>query len=462
MKLTFGKSYLVYFLLSIEYTLCNAIQNNKADQDWVQTSDNIVGQNADDLFGSAIAFNANANIVAIGAGNAGTDQAGTVTMFEFDGSSSWTQIGSPIEGESAGDKAGFAVAISDDGYTVAIGARDNTCCDGPIDEYAGQVRVFQFESGDWVQLGSDLDGYNYYAGLGYTVALSGDGTILAVGAPTNYYATGYAQIYQYDGSSWTQMGQEISGDDRRDHAGSVALSNDGKVVAVGSRNALYYENDATDEDIGYVRVYGFDGSAWVQLGLDIEGSQPLDAFGDFVSLSTDGTVIAIGAEAYDNSTGLVRMYEYDSINDDWNQLGSDILGEAEDDFASTVSLSGDGLRVAIGANGNDGGGYYSGHVRVFDLVSDWVQVGSDVDGPFEQAFSGFALALSKSGERLAIGSVSGTIDTGHVRVFELENVTPSPTATPNAAPTSGATADPTAAPIEPGFFDFVQDILFFL
>lgn len=52
----------------------------------------------------------------------------------------------------------------------------------------------------------------------------------------------------------------------------------------------------------------------------------------------------------------------------WSQLGADIDGEATYDYSGrSVSLSADGTRVAIGATGNDGNGEDSGHVRVFDL-----------------------------------------------------------------------------------------------
>ena len=48
-------------------------------------------------------------------------------------------------------------------------------------------------------------------------------------------------------------------------------------------------------------------------------------------------------------------------------LGADIDGEAGDDFSGrSVSLSSDGTIVAIGAYGNDENGSTSGHVRIFE------------------------------------------------------------------------------------------------
>ena len=66
----------------------------------------------------------------------------------------------------------------------------------------------------------------------------------------------------------------------------------------------------------------------------------------------------------------------------WIQRGSDIDGEAAEDYSgNTVSLSSDGTIVAIGAYGNDGKGANTGHVRVYEWDgSTWIQKGADIDG----------------------------------------------------------------------------------
>ena len=87
-----------------------------------------------------------------------------------------------------------------------------------------------------------------------------------------------------------------------------------------------------------------------------------------ISLSSDGEVVAVGANYNDGNgvrSGHVRVYEYSSFNK-WNQIGGDIDGEAvSDDSGYSVSLSSDGKTVAIGAPINNY--YYSGHVRVYKL-----------------------------------------------------------------------------------------------
>ena len=93
--------------------------------------------------------------------------------------------------------------------------------------------------------------------------------------------------------------------------------------------------------------------------------------------------MAIGALCNDGngaSSGHVAFYQY--IDSSWQQLGTDIDGEAAGDISgSSVSLSADGSTVAIGAPRNDGNGQYSGHVRIYQYInSSWQQLGTDIDG----------------------------------------------------------------------------------
>jgi LPXTG-motif cell wall-anchored protein len=120
---------------------------------------------------------------------------------------------------------------------------------------------------------------------------------------------------------------------------------------------------------------------------------------------------------------------------EWTQVGADIDGEAAgDQSGGSVALSSDGSRVAIGARANDGGGDAAGQLRVYDLIGDaWVQVGSDIDGEAAGDESGGSVALSSDGSRATIGArLNGGsgISAGHVRVYgypvpEDENETPS-------------------------------------
>lgn len=324
----------------------------------------------------------------------------------------WTQTGSTIEGKSAYDKSGFSVSLSSDGNTVAIGSPYNNV-------ETGQVRVFKFSSGNWDQVGSDINGESYGDLFGTAVSLSSDGNILAVGAnkdDANGTDSGHARVYGWTGSNWDQIGSDLDGEAAEDWFGSsVSLNNEGTVLAVGT-----YLNDGNGTDSGHARVFGWTGSNWAQMGFDIDGKSKGAWLGSSVNLSNDGTILAIGA-SYMNGSGGAQVFKWTGSS--WVQIGSDINGEVTGDRSGfSTSLSGDGTILAIGASKNDGNGTDSGHARVFEWTgSNWVQIGSDIDGEAADDNSGIALSLSENGNILAVGAWTndgnGT-DSGHVRVYE--------------------------------------------
>lgn len=333
-------------------------------------------------------------------------------------SSSWVQLGSDIDGEDANDQSGKSVSLSDDGTILAIGADFN---DGGGSN-AGHVRVYELSDQVWVQKGSDIDGEATDDRSGHSVSLNGDGTILAVGAIYNDDAgsnAGHVRIYEWSGSAWVQKGSDIDGEAAADESGySVSLNHDGTVVAIGAG-----DNDGTGSDAGHVRVYEWNGSAWVQKGGDIDGDSSDDLFGRSVDINDDGTVVIAGARGGDGNglnSGEIKVYEWNGSA--WAQKGSTLSGESVlNHFGSSVSINNDGSVIAVGAERNDGTGQWAGHVRVFYWDgSDWDQRGNDIDGEAVQDFSGTQTALNGDGTVVAIGARdnegTGT-DAGHVRVY---------------------------------------------
>ncbi|MGA1051451.1 MAG: hypothetical protein ACO3WU_04070, partial [Ilumatobacteraceae bacterium] len=70
-------------------------------------------------------------------------------------------------------------------------------------------------------------------------------------------------------------------------------------------------------------------STWTQLGADIDGATPDIESGNAVSLSADGTTVALGAANANDGTGYVSVLRWDGTT--WTQLGADIDGEAAGD-----------------------------------------------------------------------------------------------------------------------------------
>ena len=219
----------------------------------------------------------------------------------------------------------------------------------------------------------------------------------------------------------SQLGSDIDGEAVNDYSGySVSLSSDGTRVAIGA-----YSNDGNGNSSGHVRIYELSGGTWSQLGSDIDGEAANDNSGYSVSLSSDGTRVAIGAPFNDgngNNSGHVRLYEWNAVTSAWDMFG-EIDGEAADDLSGySVSLSSDGTRVAISAPYNDDNGGSAGHVRVYDLTDGaWVKVGQDIDGEAADD-SGFSVSFSSDGTTVAIGALDNDgsfADAGHVRVYSM-------------------------------------------
>jgi hypothetical protein len=387
----------------------------------IQIGVDIDGEAAGDESGYCLSLSSDGTRVAIGApNNDGTGfNAGHVRIYEYS-AGSWTQLGADIDGEAAVDQSGFSVSLSSGGDTVAIGAVGN---DGNGNG-AGHVRIYTYSAGSWTQLGADIDGEAVGDNSGWSVSLSADGTRVAIGARLNDGTgsnAGHVRIYEYSAGSWTQLGADIDGEAAVDQSGwSVSLSADGTRVAIGARF-----NDGNGNYAGHVRIYEYSAGSWTQLGVDIDGEAAFDQSGWSVSLSSDGSRVAIGARHNDgngNDAGHARIYEYSAGS--WTQLGADIDGEAaSDESGFSVSLSSDGTTVAIGAIGNDGADTTAGHVRIYEYsAGSWTQLGADIDGEAAGDFSGRSVSLSADGTRVAIGASLNDGNgnyAGHVRVYSI-------------------------------------------
>ncbi|MCF6169154.1 T9SS type A sorting domain-containing protein [Lutibacter sp.] len=380
-----------------------------------QVGTDIIGDTTDDYFGRSISFSNDGSVIAIGADGAETI-AGHVKIYQ-NISGTWTQIGADIVGEATSDQSGKSVSLSSNGNIVAIGASAND----DAGSNAGQVRIYQNISGTWTQIGADIDGEAEIDFFGTSVSLSSNGSIVAIGGylnDGNGSNAGHVRIYQNVSGTWTQIGTDIDGEAANDYSGiSVSLSDDGNIVAIGAS-----ANDDAGSNAGQVRIYQNISGTWTQIGADIDGEATGDKSGWKVSLSTNGDVVAIGAYGNNSFTGQVRVYK--NILGTWTQIGTDIDGEAINDFSGySISLSGDGSIVAIGALSNDGSGSNAGHVRIYQNISGtWNQIGIDIDGIGADYNSGQTVSLSNDGNVVAIGAYGSAFTKGQVRVFNISSV----------------------------------------
>ncbi|WCO01686.1 T9SS type A sorting domain-containing protein [Psychroserpens ponticola] len=383
----------------------------------VQIGNDINGTNITDRFGISVSISLDGSIVAIGSDFSDENgfNSGSVKVYT-NINSNWEQLGNTISGEAEFDGSGIVTTLSSDGTTVAISAFGN---DGNGDR-AGHVRIFKFQNNSWIQLGSDIDGENELDFFGRSTSLSSNGNIVAISSAdndTNGENTGHVKIFQYQGNNWTQLGNTINGTaDYQRFGESISLSSDGTILAVGATG-----------NSNKTSIYEFENNNWIQLGNDIVNETLFDQSGQCVSLSSNGQIIAVGAPLNNdngNDSGYVRVFEY--LNNEWQQLGDDINGEASNDYSGwSLSLSSDGTTVAIGAHLNDGSEPDAGHVRVYNFENNsWTQVGIDIDGEASEDNFGTSVSLSGDGTTLAVGALNndanGT-DSGHVRIFDLSD-----------------------------------------
>ena len=381
-----------------------------------QIGSDIDGEFIFDHFGTSVSMNADGTIVAVGSPFYPNGSGiGRVRIYQ-NLVGTWTQIGNDIIGDANNDEFGASVSMSANGSTVVISADKNL-----LDNLPGYIRVYQNIAGSWTQIGDNIvpePGFRT-SDSKYSVSISRNGSVVAFGSPMasniNSTVSGHVGIYQNLAGVWTQIGDNIE-DQNLVEGFSVSLNEDGSVVALG---APYGPNSS-----GRSRIYQNVSGIWTQIGNDIDGEALSDYSGNVVSISNDGTTVAIGANQNDGNgtnSGHVRIYK--NLAGIWTQIGVDIDGEAASNLSGfSVSLSANGTVVAIGAPFNGDNGDASGHVRIYQNTGGvWTQIGNDIDGETNAVQSGFSVSLSADGTTVAIGAPfnrDNGINSGHVRVYE--------------------------------------------
>jgi hypothetical protein len=386
---------------------------------WQQRGIDLDGQAAGDSQGMSVSFSDDGKTLAMGCpyhDGSGTD-AGAVRVLVWNGTS-WQQKGLDIDGEAAGDRSGQSVSLSADGNTVAIGAPYNQ----GMGQYAGQARIYAWNGSSWQQKGLDIDAEGSSNYCGWAISLCDDGNTVAVASVISDTSRGELRVFEWSGSSWQQKGIDIFGEAINDYMGSsVTLSADGNTLAGGA-----VTNDGNGTDAGHTRVYSWNGSSWQQKGIDIDGEAAGNYAGSDVSLSSDGNTIAIGADRNNGNgteAGQVRVYAWNGSA--WQQKGIDLDGEAAyDSFGFSVEMSSDGNTFVGGSIYSDATSMDAGQTRVFEWNgSSWQQKGIDINGEAFMDDAGASVSISSSGNTIAIGAPyndGNGAAAGQVRVYSCD------------------------------------------
>jgi len=371
-------------------------------QTWTKLGTEIIGDEELNYFGSSVSLNTDGSVIAIGApynSKNGTN-AGQVKIFQYN-SDIWEQIGDDIYGEYTGDEFGRVVSINSDGSIIAVGSEKNN----ENGTNTGQVRIFQNISGTWQQIGNNINGKFAGDKFGKSVSINSDGSIVAAGTifnNENGTKAGQVRIFQNISGTWQQIGNDINGENEYDCLGkSICLNSEGSIIAIG-----IYGNDENGTNSGQVKIFQNNSGNWQQIGENINGEYVNDSFGDNVSLNSDGTVVAVGVKLNDGNgenAGHIRIFQ--NISGSWIQIGQDIDGNhAEERFGQSIDLNDAGSVVAVGANG-EWGTFDPGLVRIYkNIENTWIQIGEDITAEDGEELFGASVSLNSSGNILAIGA----------------------------------------------------------
>jgi hypothetical protein len=315
-----------------------------------------------DYFGGAVAVSGSLVAVAAMQDDAGASNSGTVYLYDLSSPAPVTPalvISNPAP--QAQDEFGFALAISGDRLVVAA-HKNNTGSDD-----AGSVYVYQLDSATPAVPVLVIDNPEPAIGdwFGYSLSISGDR--LVVGAPRDDAGVSNAgRAYVFDLSSPTPGVPVVvvanPAPALNDEFGSaVAVS--GTRLLVGSRL-----DDTLGLDAGDVRVYDLS-SATPGIPVSSLGRSPVneeDFFGAALSISGTRVVVgAPGADDADEDGGSVYVYELNSAT---STVPADILERGEggraDAFGTAVTI--DGTNILAGAPLHDGITNNRGAVYWFD------------------------------------------------------------------------------------------------
>ncbi|AYL96471.1 MBG domain-containing protein [Mucilaginibacter celer] len=265
---------------------------------------------------------------------------------------------------------GYAVALSADGNTALVGARDDN-------GGQGAAWIFVRSGAVWQQQGSKLvgTGGSGQVNQGSAVAISADGNTAVVGGPADNGNVGAAWVFVRVGNTWQQQGDKLAGtgnigESRQGQ--SIALSADGNTVVLGAAG--------DNNNLGAVWTFRRVSGVWQQINKVVVTDNILQpGVGRSVAISADGNTLLAGGPADNGGVGAVWIFK--RVGNYWQQqrkLIGTVQGGAQ---GFSVSINADGTETFVGSYdyypNEPENGYpadYTSIVTDYKLVNgDWLQ-----------------------------------------------------------------------------------------
>ncbi|MFN0301807.1 MAG: integrin [Burkholderiales bacterium] len=364
------------------------------------------------VFGIALSLSSNGNTLAVGAsgessnargvngdqGNFLAPRSGAVYVFSRTGTTWSQQAYLKASNTGPSDSFGEALALSADGNTLAVGASLESSSATGVNQIPGALPVF-FSGAVYVfsRTGTSWSHQAYVKAsntgtedrFGAALALSGDGSTLAVGAQgegssvtginqdqadNSAGSAGAVYVFVRSGTTWQQQAYIKASNTERGDAfgGALALNGDGNTLAVGARfessnatgiNGNQANNTALSSGAAYVFLRT--GTIWAQQAyLKASNTRANGFFSIALRLSGDGNTLAAGASGESSGALGINGSQSDTTAPDsgsayvfvrsgatWVQqayVKASNTG-ASDSFGSALGLSTDGSALAVGA-----------------------------------------------------------------------------------------------------------------
>lgn len=313
----------------------------------------IYGKKEGDFFGLSTSISGSGQYLAIGApgDGEGNVNAGAVSIYQIPFESAKTPL-QKLVGVTVGENFGFNTALNEDGSILVVVAPFHDGENGSNAE-CGSLKIYYKKKADkkYSVLGTiygDSAGDNLGGG---GLALSSDGSTVAVHSPNAQMDNGRGKVSVYDINSEKVFSNPIAliqnfWDDNSKlfvHDRGMAISRTGAYFAVQT-NEL--------DSVGQVKVYEktIDAKGHPTFSTvrdQLSGSLKADWFGRSIHFSNDHKNLIIGQES---NVGKVSIYAYNTTAQRYNQDSDNLVGEAEaDGFGASVAVSEDGTTVLVGA-----------------------------------------------------------------------------------------------------------------
>jgi hypothetical protein len=342
-------------------------------------------------------------------------QNDSVESYEYS-SSTWNQVGNTIQSTSVNDISGGDIAINDAGNTIAIGYPEGKSAIPSTYTYTVTAgSVFEFYGEEYT---SDTANPALSFKRGSTYVLNINTTSLH---PFWIQTSDNSGIY--DSANVYSSGITNNGI----YDGTITF-----VVPMDAPDTLYYRcgqhgnmgnsisitSALSKTGIAKVFQYNTTDISWNQVGTNIDGSGENDFFGSSIAMDSSGEFVAVGGPfAGDASAGHVKVYQ--NVNNTWNQAGNQIQGSSDNDqFGSAVDMNSDGKVIVVGAKNADSG---KGSATVYQYkntvtgynTSDlsWNRIGAGITGDSAGDFVGTSVGIIGEGTEFSVGAPGKQVDT---------------------------------------------------